>query len=166
VTPKRERQDGDVDGAGSKAVEKDWRNLFDHRESNLGEFARESSQVRRKEIRSDGGNDADSDRTADEFFAFDDVTLGSFQFTKDGVSSRKKRLAKLGEPDGAAEAVEETRAEFILQLEDLLGKRRLGYVRLFRGAAERAGLSHGAEVAELVEFHRRTSNQWSIIDNQ
>src|SRR5207245_11272878 len=94
------------------------------------------------------------------FRSFDDVPFGGFQFAKDGVGARQKRLAKLGKPDGAAEAVEEPRAEFILQLEDLLGKRRLGYVRLFRGAAERAGLSHGAEVAELVEFHRRTSNQW------
>jgi len=68
-------------------------------------------------------------------------------------------LAVLGEPNGAAQAVEEAGAELVFQLENLLRKRRLGNVRLFGGAAERAGLGHGAEVAELVEFHKKTSNQ-------
>jgi hypothetical protein len=154
-----ERQDGDVDCAGSKTVEKNWRNLFDHSQSNLGKFARENCQAGRKEIRGNGGNDADGDGTTGELLAFDDVAFGGFQFAKDGVGAREKRLPKLGEPDGAAEAVEEAGAEFILQLEDLLGERRLGYVRLFRSAAERASLSYGAEVTELVEFHKRTSNQ-------
>jgi len=112
VTTEGERQDSDVDSAGSKAVEKDWRDLLDHSQSNLGKFARESGQARRKEIGGNGGNDADGDKTADELFAFDDVPFGGFQFAKDGVGARQKRLAKLGKPDGAAEAVEEPRAEF------------------------------------------------------
>ena len=33
-----ERQDGDVDGAGSQTVEKDGRNLLDDGEPNLGKF--------------------------------------------------------------------------------------------------------------------------------
>jgi hypothetical protein len=159
VATERERQNGDVDGAGSETLQENWRNLFDHSKSNLWEFARESSQARRKEIRSNCRDDADGDGTTGELFAFDDVAFGGFQFAKDGVGAREKRLAKLGEPHGAPEAVEEAGAEFILQLEDLLGERRLGYVRLFRSAAERASLSHGAEVTELVEFHERTSNQ-------
>src|SRR5229473_3475817 len=153
------RQDGDVDGAGSETAEKDWRDLLDDSESNLREFAREGSEVWREEVRGDGGNHADGVGTSDELFTFDDVTLGGFQFAKDGVGSREKRLAQLGKPNGAAEAVEEARAEFGFQLEDLLGKRRLGNVRLFRGAAERTGFGHCAEVTKLVEFHTRTSYQ-------
>src|SRR4029077_10310293 len=34
-----QRQDGDVDGAGSKTVEKDWRNFLDNGQPNLGKFA-------------------------------------------------------------------------------------------------------------------------------
>jgi len=149
-----ERQDGDVDGAGSETVEKDRRDLLDDREPNLGEFAREGGKPRREEVRSNGGNDTDGDGTSDELFAFGDVASGGFQFAQYGAGAREKRLAKLGKPNGAAEAVEEARAELAFQLEDLLGKRRLGNVRLFRGAAEGAGFGHGAEVAELVEFHQ------------
>src|SRR5882762_6545506 len=51
-------------------------------------------------------------------------------------------------------SAEEARAEFVFQFEDLLGKRRLGNVRLFRGAAERGGFRHRTEVTKLVKFHR------------
>jgi len=154
VATEGQRQDSYVNGAGAEAVEKYGRNFFDDGESNLGEFTRESSQARRKEIRGNGGYDTDGDRTADELFAFDYVAPGGFQFAKDGAGAREKRFAEFGEPDGAPEAVEEASAEFVFQFEDLLRKRRLGNVRLFCGAAERAGFGHGAEVAELVEFHR------------
>src|SRR6267143_4320933 len=149
-----ERQDGDVDGAGSETVEKDGRDLLDDREPNLREFAREGSEARREEVRGDGGNDADGDGTSDELFTFDDIAFGGFQFAQDGVGAREKRFAKRGKPNGAAEAVEEARAEFVFQLEDLLGKRGLGNVRLFRSAAERAGFGYRAEVTKLVKFHR------------
>ena len=149
-----ERQNGDVDGAGSETVEKDGRNLLDDGELNLGELAREGSKARRKEVGGNGGDDTDGDRTADELFAFDDVAFGGFQFAKDSTGAREKGLAKVGKANGAAEAIEEARAELIFQLEDLLRKRRLGNVRLFRGAAERAGFRHRAEVTKLVKFHR------------
>jgi hypothetical protein len=38
VAANRKREDGDVNGAGSEAVEEDWRNFFDYGELNLGEF--------------------------------------------------------------------------------------------------------------------------------
>jgi hypothetical protein len=136
MATKGERQDGDVDGAGSETVQEHRRDLFDHGEANLEEFARENSQALRKEIRGNGGNDADGDRATGELLTFDDVAFGGFQFAKDGVRSREKRFAKRGKPDGAAETVEEAGAEFVFQLEDLLGERRLGNVRLFGGAAE------------------------------
>jgi len=123
-----ERQDGEVDGAGSETVEEDGRNFLDDREPNLGELAREGSKARRKEVGGDGGNYTDGNGTADELFAFDDVAFGGFQFAKDGAGARQKRFAKFGKTNGAAEAVEEARAELIFQLEDLLGKGRLGNV--------------------------------------
>src|SRR6202030_4337001 len=67
----------------------------------------------------------------------------------------KKRFAQIGEADGAAEAVEEARAELVFEFEYLLGKRRLGHMRLFSRAAEGAGFSNGAEVPKLMQFHDR-----------
>jgi hypothetical protein len=104
-------QEGDVDGAGSQTVEKDGRNLLDNGEPNLGELAREGSKARRKEVGGDGGNNSHGDGTADELFAFDDVAFGGFQFAEDGAGAREKGLAKLGNANGTAEAVEEARAE-------------------------------------------------------
>ena len=122
VATDRQCENGDVYGTGSEALEKHGRDLFDDREPDLGEFAREGGKAWREEVRRDGGNDPDDDGTADEGFAFDDVALGGFQFAKDGAGARQKSFAKLGQPDGAAETVKEPRAEFIFQLEDLLGE--------------------------------------------
>jgi len=71
-------------------------------------------KARREEVGGDSRNNTDSDGTADEFFALDDIASGGFQFAKDGAGAREKRFAKLGKPNGAAEAVKKARAEFIL----------------------------------------------------
>jgi len=148
------RQDGDVHGAGAETLEKDRRNFFDDGELDLGKFARESREARWQEVRGNGGNHTNRDGPADEFLSFDDVTFGGLEFAKYGAGSRQKRFAEFGNPDGAAEPVEEARTELIFQLEYLLRKRRLGDVRLFGGAAEGAGFGDAAEIAELVKFHR------------
>jgi len=88
---------------------------------------------------------------------FDDLPFGGFEFAQDGASVGKKGLTQLSETNAAAQSIEKTRAEFVFELEDLLGKRRLGDVRVFRGAREGKSFGDGAEVAKLVEFHSRDS---------
>ena len=95
--------------------------------------------------------------TGDGVFAFDDVAAGSFEFAEDGASAGEKGFADFGEADGAAEAIEQADAEFGFEFEDLLRERRLGDVRMFGGSREAAGGGDGAEVAELVEFHGKSS---------
>jgi hypothetical protein len=146
-------EEGEVQSSGAKALEKNWRDFFEDAELGLRELSRKGSQARGKKIRSDGGNNADVDGAGDGVLLFDDLAFGGFEFAQDGASVRKKGLTQLREAYAAAEAVEKTRTEFVLELEDLLGKRRLRDVRLFRGTGERKSFSDGAEVAELVEFH-------------
>jgi hypothetical protein len=74
---------------------------------------------------------------------------------QDGTSAGEKGFAQIGEADGAAESVEEAAAEFGFELLDLLRERGLRDVAFFRGPGERGGVGDGAEVAELVEFHKR-----------
>ena len=105
-----ESQDGDVDGAGTEAVEKGGRDFFDDGELNLRIFSREGREARREEVGGNGGNDADGDGAADKLFAFDDISFGGFQFAKNRAGARQKGLAKFGKPDGTAEAIEETTA--------------------------------------------------------
>ncbi len=122
VATNGQSENGDVYGTGSETVEKDGRDLLDDSDPDLREFARENGKAWREVVRSYGGDDAYSNGTAEELFAFDDVAFGGFQFAKDGAGARQKSLAKFRKANGTAEAVEESRAEFIFQLEYLLGE--------------------------------------------
>lgn len=85
--------------------------------------------------------------------AFDDVTSCGGDFVENGTSAREEGFAEFGEAHGAAEAVEETGAKFVFELEDLLGEGRLRDVALLSGAREGVGVGDSAEVAKLLEFH-------------
>jgi hypothetical protein len=152
-------ENGEVENAGAKAIEKNGRDFLEDPQLGLREFAGKGSEARRKKIRRYGGDDADMNGAGDGVFLFDDFAFGGFEFAQDGASVRKKSLAELGEADAAPEAVEQARAEFVLELEDLLGQRRLGDVRLFGGAREGKSFGDGAKVAKLVEFHGTVSRR-------
>jgi len=153
VAANGEGKDGDVDGAGAETLEKNRSDFLDDGKAHLGKFARERSEMWREKVRRDGGNHANADGTAERIFLLDDIAAGGFEFTEHGAGARKKSLADIGEADGAAETVEEAGAEFVFELEDLLGKRGLGDVGLLGGAGEGAGFGDRAEVAKLMEFH-------------
>lgn len=159
-----EGKDGNVHGAGAKPIEKNRRDFFDYSELNLRKFFGERGKHPRKQVRRNGGDGADGYRAGDGIFLFDDVAAGGFEFAQNGTSARKKCLAEFGEAHGAAEAIEEACAKFVLELENLLGKRWLSYMRLFRGPREGASVGDGAEVAELVEFHRLCLSILSEVD--
>ena len=61
--------------------------------------------------------------------------------------------AGIGEGDAPLGAVEETHAQLLLELADLLADRRLGDVQALRRAAEVQFLSDGDEVPEMPKFH-------------
>ena len=149
-----QREDGDVNRGGAEALKQHGGDFFDDRELRLRELPREGSELRREKIRGDGGDHADANCPCDGVFALDDVALGGFQLAEDRAGAWQKRFARVGQADGAAEAVEQARAQFALQFEDLLGERRLRDMRLLGGTAEGAGFGDGAEVAKLVEFHK------------
>lgn len=154
VQLQRESHDGDIHTSGVKSFEKKRSDFFDYGEFGLWPSARETGKNGRKKIRSNGGNDAEADGAAGRSLSFNHLGASGFQIVEYGACTGKKRLAKLGEPDRAAEPIEKPSAEFILEFADLLGKGWLRNVSLLRGAAEAAGFGDRAEVAELVEFHR------------
>ena len=67
----------------------------------------------------------------------------------------QEQLARLAERGSLAQAVEEAVPQAALQLLDLLAECRLRDVALFGRSAEAAGLRHGDEVAELMDFHKQ-----------
>ena len=72
----------------------------------------------------------------DRIFALDDIASGGFEFAQNGPRAWEECFADIGEANGAAQTIEESRAKFVLQLEDLLGEGGLRDVRMLRGAAE------------------------------
>jgi len=116
VAANGEREDGDVDGAGAETIEKNGSNFFNDGEMDLRELARERSEIRRKKVRRDSGNHTDADGAAEGIFLLDDVAARGFKFAEHGTGTGKKRLADIGEADGAAETVEKAGAEFIFEL--------------------------------------------------
>ena len=159
VATDRKGEDGDVDGRGAQAFEKDRGNILDDVEPNLGKLAREGSEMRRKKIRRDGRDDADAYGAAERVFLLEDVAACGFELAKNGAGMGKKGLAKIGEANRAAGAVEQADAKFVFELQDLLGERGLGNVGLLGGPAEGAGFGDGAEVAKLMEFHVSAKNR-------
>jgi hypothetical protein len=149
-----ECEDGDVDGAPTETIEKNGRDFFHDRELYLGKFSGERSKDCGQVVRSNGRDDADANPASHEVLALDDVATRGFEFVENGARARKESFAEIGEPHGASEPVEETRAKLIFQLYYLLRKRRLRDVGLFRGTAEAAGFRDSAEVAKLMELHR------------
>ena len=110
--------------------------------------------MRGQEVRSDGGDDPDSDGPAQGILSIGHIAASRFEFAKNSAGPGQESLAEFSEAHGTAEAVEETGAEFVLELADLLGKRRLGNMGEAGGAAEAARIGDCAEVTELVDFHR------------
>jgi len=147
-------EDSDVDAARPQSLQKDWSDFFDHAEMHLGVFAGISREQGWQEVRSDGRDDPDGNRPAESLLAFDNIAASGFELSKHGAGARKESFAEIGQANGAAKPVKETRAKLVFEFENLLGKRRLRNVRLFSSTAEAAGFGDGAKIAELMEFHR------------
>jgi hypothetical protein len=80
---------------------------------------------------------------------FLDLQFGGVDLPQDRLGARQERLAQLGQPDRSAQAIEQLRAKFILELADLLRQRRLCQVFLWRGAGKASRPGDGARISEL-----------------
>ena len=147
-------EDRNIHGAGAEAIQKDRRDFLDDGELHLGIFPGEGGEHARKQVRRDRRNGADSNGAGDGIFLLDDVAARGFEFAQDGARSREKCFPEFGEAHGTAETVEEPRAEFVLKFEDLLRKRGLRDVGLFRGTRERSGVCDSTEITKLVKFDK------------
>ena len=163
VAANGERENGEIDRAGTEAVEKDGSNFFDYGDGGIGKSSGECGEDGRQEIRRDRGDDTDGDVAGDGILALGDVAAGGFEFAEDGAGARQKSFAGVGEADGAAETVKKADAEFGFEFQDLLGQRGLRDVGMFGGAREAAGVGYRAEVTELVEFHRAVNSSQSTV---
>jgi hypothetical protein len=147
-------QDGEVHGTGAEALEENRSDFFGDGEMDFGKFSGEGGEARSKPVGGDSGNGADYDGAGFGLQALGEFVLGAGEFVEDGAGAREEASAQFGEADGPAEAIEEAAAKLGFEFLDLLGERWLRDVALFGGAGEGAGVGDGAEVAELVEFHK------------
>jgi len=148
------RKDGDIYVAGAEAFKEDGSDLLDDRNMRLREFAGKGGELCGQNVRRNCGDDAEAERSADGVFMFRDIAAGGLQFAKDRAGAGEKRFPQFGETNGTPQPVKEAGAEFVLEFAYLLRERGLRDVGLLGAAAEAAGVDHGTEVAELVNFHR------------
>ncbi len=136
VAADREREDGEIDGAGAEAIEENWSDFLRDGEVDFWKFAGEGGEARGKPVWSDGGNGADYNRAGLGLHAFGEFVFGGREFVEDGAGAGEKGFAEIGEADGAAEAIEEAATEFGFELLDLLGEGGLRDVAFLGGAGE------------------------------
>ena len=158
VAANGQSQQREIDGCGAKAVQKHRSDFFHDRNTRLGKFSGKAGQVRGEEVRSNRRNDADGDGAAHGILLVGQVAASGFEFAQHGAGTWQECLADFGEAHGAAKAVKQAGAEFVLQFADLLRQGWLRDVSLAGSAAEAAGVNDGAEVSELVEFHGSCKN--------
>lgn len=113
-------EEGEVDRSSAEAFEEDGSDLLDDGNFYFRKFSGKFSEVWWKEIRRDRRNDSNGDGAAHGVFLLCEIAASGFEFTQDSAGTRKKGLADFGETHGAAEAIEETCAEFIFEFADLL----------------------------------------------
>ena len=80
-----ERQDGKVDGADAKAIEKDRRDLFGDGEMNLGKFAGEVGEARSEPVGSNSGDGAEYNGAGFRLQALGEFVLGAGKFVENGT---------------------------------------------------------------------------------
>jgi len=121
VTANGKGEDRNVHSAGAEAIQKDRRDFLDDGELHLGKFPGEGGKHARKQIRCDRRNGANDNGPGYGIFLRDHVAARGFELAQDGARSREKSFSEFGEAHGTGEAIEEARAEFVLEFEDLLG---------------------------------------------
>jgi hypothetical protein len=142
------------DVAGLKAFNEALGEVFGELEFDVGVLVEEVGEARGDEIREDGGDDADAEGASDVGGEVADGGGGLAGLVEDLLRVGEEAVAGVGEADGAALAGEELSAEGLLEAADLLREGGLGDAFLLGGFGEAAGFDDGAEVAELVEFHK------------
>ena len=129
-------EESDVYSAGAETLQQHGSDFFDHCHLNLWELPREQREMRWKEIRRDSRYNPDTKRATNGILALPYVALGGFQFAEDSTGAWKKSFAEIGETNGTPKSVEQARAKFVFEFEDLLRKRWLGDMGLLGRAAE------------------------------
>jgi hypothetical protein len=71
------------------------------------------------------------------------------------IGPRQQRATGLGQPDFAAQAIEQSHLQLLLQPGDALADRRLRQVQAFTCAGEASGLGDGNKSIEVGQVHGR-----------
>ena len=80
--------------------------------------------------------------------------LGALQH---GPGFLQKNLARIRQPDRLGSPLQESEAEFVLEVANLPADRGLGDMELRRGARDVFLVGYGHEVSEMSEFHAPAS---------
>src|ERR1700676_862270 len=159
-----QRQNRHINRTRSQPLQQHRRNFFHHRHLHLRKFSRVSAQVTRQQIRRHRRNRAHHHRTSQRVLPLHRISPRRFQLPQHRPRPRQKRLPHFRYAHTAPQPVKKPRSQLILQLQDLLRKRRLRHVRLLRRTRKRSRVRHRTEVTQLMQFHRLCLSIVSELD--
>lgn len=113
---------------------------------------------RAEEVRGEGGGHTEAQGAAGEVRDVEDGAFGGGEVLEGAAGVGEVGRSGVGEPYGAARAVEQLDPDGPLQLFDLLGQGGLGDAQLFGGAGEAAVFGDGEQIADMTQFRGHAVN--------
>src|SRR5271154_1595289 len=150
----RERKNRDINREVAQTFYQDRSGIFNDAQFRVGVFSGETGGIGWNQIGRDSGNDADDDAATKVGIAIGRRGARGLHLIENGAGARDESAAGLGEANAATEAVEELGAQLFFEFQHLLGERGLSNLAALGGAAKVTGVRDGANVSQLVKFHR------------
>ncbi|MCY1547466.1 hypothetical protein D9M68_835300 [compost metagenome] len=141
--------------ARAQALEDLPRRQFLHAHLQAGIGLQQRGHALRNHLRVEAGRGAQADAPGDGLARRAQRLQAQVDLLQRRRHVAAQDLAGLRHAHALAAAVEQWRAQFLLELPDLVRQRRLRHVQALGRARETAGLGQGVEVAQVPQFHVR-----------
>jgi hypothetical protein len=105
---------------------------------------------------------SDPDPPAQDPAQLVDLLACAVHLGKDAASTNSDALPRLRRADATARALEQRRPQLVFKPADLVRQRRLGDVKLFRGAREVPVAGHRLDGSQLPKLHRKDRKSRSL----
>src|SRR5882762_2603366 len=116
----RKRHNGHIHGSRSNPFQQQRSDFFYDGDARLRKFPGKGGEHGWQKVRANRGNHSDTHRPGDRRFSLDYVAARRFEVKQNSPGAWKKRASKLHETNGAAEAIEEPRPQFVFKFANLL----------------------------------------------
>src|ERR1700732_2427210 len=135
------------------------REILVHCDFRAAKLPRKPPNQRGKQVRGDGGNRRDLNFTFAQACRIAQCILRFRERRKDGRGAFVQDVPRGRQAHAPPQTIEQSLAEFLLELPNLLAQRRLRHVTSLRRASETSNFGNRYEISQLMDLHRFSSLQ-------